>query len=116
VYTIVHEHFESVFNAVSASVAILRGFSEYYIDYLLFTNYDLLMTASQRTTDFNEETRQLILDAAFERFGHYGYNKTTMVEIAQDVGMSAANLYRYFENKQEITEYNKMNLSCQDQM
>ena len=60
------------------------------------------MATPQRTTDLNEETRQLILDAAFERFGHYGYNKTTMVEIAQDVGMSAANLYRYFENKQEI--------------
>jgi len=60
------------------------------------------MTAPQRTTDINEDTRQLILDAAFKRFGHYGYNKTTMVEIAQDVGMSAANLYRYFENKQEI--------------
>lgn len=60
------------------------------------------MATPQRNTDLNEEARQLILDAAFERFGHYGYNKTTMAEIAQDVGMSAANLYRYFENKQEI--------------
>jgi AcrR family transcriptional regulator len=60
------------------------------------------MTAAQRTADLNEETRQHILDAAFERFGHYGYNKTTMAEIARDAGMSAANLYRYFENKQEI--------------
>lgn len=39
---------------------------------------------------------------AEERFRHYGYRKTTMAEIAQDAGMSAANLYRYFRNKQDI--------------
>ena len=60
------------------------------------------MITSSHATDIDEETRQLILEAAFKRFGHYGYNKTTMVEIARDVDMSAANLYRYFENKQEI--------------
>ena len=60
------------------------------------------MTVSARATDINDETRQLILEAAFNRFGHYGYNKTTMAEIAQDADMSAANLYRYFESKQEI--------------
>ena len=55
-----------------------------------------------RAFDINENVRQQILEAAFTRFGHYGYNKTTMAEIADDAGMSAANLYRYFENKQEI--------------
>ncbi len=49
-----------------------------------------------------EQIRQLILDAAQNRFITYGYGKTTMVEIAQDSSMSAANLYRYFENKQDI--------------
>jgi AcrR family transcriptional regulator len=48
------------------------------------------------------ETRELIIDAANARFLHYGVNKTTMAEIADDVGMSAANLYRYFANKQDI--------------
>ncbi len=43
-----------------------------------------------------------ILDAAMERFQRYGYTKTTMVEIATDTRMSAANLYRYFRNKQDI--------------
>jgi AcrR family transcriptional regulator len=57
---------------------------------------------SSRVFDFNENVYQQILEAAFKRFGHYGYNKTTMAEIAEDTGMSAANLYRYFENKQEI--------------
>lgn len=51
---------------------------------------------------FPDETRQRILDAAGERFQQYGYNKTTMAEIAKDCGMSAANLYRYFENKLAI--------------
>ena len=48
------------------------------------------------------ETRERILDAADARFRRYGYTKTTMAEIANDTGMSAANLYRYFENKRDI--------------
>jgi AcrR family transcriptional regulator len=43
-----------------------------------------------------------ILKAAVNRFSEYGYNKTTMVEIAKDAGMSAANIYRYYKNKEEI--------------
>ena len=50
----------------------------------------------------SEEIRSRILDAARDRFRDYGYGKTTMAEIAEDVQMSAANLYRYFENKHDI--------------
>ncbi len=49
-----------------------------------------------------EDIRLGILDAAEARFRTYGLNKTTMAEIARDTGMSAANLYRYFKNKQDI--------------
>ena len=49
-----------------------------------------------------EEVRRRIVDAAEARFRFYGYRKTTMAEIAEDVDMSAANLYRYFEDKQDI--------------
>lgn len=49
-----------------------------------------------------DEIHAQILLAAQERFAQYGYNKTTMAEIAKDCGMSAANLYRYFENKLDI--------------
>ncbi len=49
-----------------------------------------------------EDIRVGILDAAEARFRVYGLNKTTMAEIAHDMGMSAANLYRYFRNKQDI--------------
>ncbi len=49
-----------------------------------------------------QDIRAGILDAAEARFRIYGVNKTTMAEIARDMGMSAANLYRYFRNKQDI--------------
>ena len=49
-----------------------------------------------------EQVRRRILDAAEARFRVFGYRKTTMAEIAEDVDMSAANLYRYFEDKQDI--------------
>ena len=49
-----------------------------------------------------QDIRSQIVEAAHSRFSHYGYGKATMAEIATDVGMSAANLYRYFKNKQEI--------------
>lgn len=52
--------------------------------------------------DSTEETQARILDAADVRFQQYGYNKTTMAEIASDCQMSAANLYRYFESKLDI--------------
>lgn len=55
-----------------------------------------------KATEDQAETRARILDAAEARFRTYGYGKTTMAEIATDVSMSAANLYRFFENKLDI--------------
>ena len=49
-----------------------------------------------------EQKREDILKAAEERFRTYGFNKTTMAEIAKDCDMSAANLYRFFQNKLDI--------------
>lgn len=49
-----------------------------------------------------EEISKQILDAAEARFRTYGFGKTTMAEIASDIDMSTANLYRYFENKLAI--------------
>jgi len=50
----------------------------------------------------SRDIRTRILEAAETRFRRLGFGKTTMAEIAGDVGMSAGNLYRYFENKEEI--------------
>ena len=49
-----------------------------------------------------EDIKELILEKAIDRFVRYGFGKTTMVEIAKDCGMSAGNLYRYFESKFDI--------------
>jgi AcrR family transcriptional regulator len=46
--------------------------------------------------------RDRIREAADARFRRHGFAKTTMAEIAADCGMSAANLYRYFESKSDL--------------
>ncbi len=49
-----------------------------------------------------DSVRSSILGAAKKRLLHYGYAKTTMAEIAADLGMSPGNLYRYFPGKIDI--------------
>ncbi len=43
-----------------------------------------------------------IIEAARVRFAHYGLSKTTMNEVASDIGMSKASLYYYFPDKERI--------------
>ncbi len=43
-----------------------------------------------------------ILDSAERLFRHYGYSKTNVADIARDLGMSPANIYRFFASKTEI--------------
>lgn len=50
------------------------------------------------------DPRVTILKAAANRILHYGYNKTTMSEIAADCGMSAGNIYRFYPSKIDIAE------------
>ena len=45
-----------------------------------------------------------ILDAAERLFRHYGYTKTNVADIARDLGMSPANVYRFFATKAAIHE------------
>lgn len=49
-----------------------------------------------------EENIARILNAAEKLFRHYGYSKTTVADIARDLGMSTANIYRFFGSKTEI--------------
>lgn len=48
------------------------------------------------------DVQSKILDAAERRFADYGYNKTTMSEIASDCDMSVGNLYRHYDSKSAI--------------
>ncbi len=47
-------------------------------------------------------TRERILEAAFARFAHYGFRRTSMEDIAVEAGVSRASLYLQFPNKEEI--------------
>ncbi len=50
----------------------------------------------------DEAKREAILNAARQRLSQYGVKKTTMQEIAEDVGIAVGTLYLYFKNKNEI--------------
>lgn len=49
-----------------------------------------------------QENVSRILDAAERLFRHFGYSKTNVADIARDLGMSPANIYRFFASKAEI--------------
>ena len=52
-----------------------------------------------------EETReQRILDAAQELITHYGYDKTTVSEIAEVAGVSKGTIYLHFDSKVDLFE------------
>jgi AcrR family transcriptional regulator len=48
--------------------------------------------------------RDQIVKAARECFAHYGYGKTTVSDLAREIGFSKAYIYRFFESKQAIGE------------
>ena len=51
-----------------------------------------------------EETYQLIIQVAERLFRHFGFEKTTVADIARELGMSPANVYRFFRAKSDIEE------------
>jgi AcrR family transcriptional regulator len=52
--------------------------------------------------ELQDVKKEKILEAAYQRFLHYGYSKTTMNEIAGDLSMSKALLYYYFPDKSQV--------------
>lgn len=54
--------------------------------------------------DPEHEMRRRILAATEARFRHYGYNKTTVADIASDLGVSTAYIYKFFASKLAICE------------
>lgn len=50
------------------------------------------------------EIRDQIVAAATEHFSHYGYEKTTVSDLAKAIGFSKAYVYKFFESKQAIGE------------
>jgi len=52
----------------------------------------------------DHERRDQIMAAAIEHFGHYGYKKTTMADLADAIGLSKAYIYKFFDSKKAIGE------------
>jgi AcrR family transcriptional regulator len=51
-----------------------------------------------------KDTRQRIVETAERLFRQLGFQKTTVADIARELGMSSANVYRFFGAKSEINE------------
>jgi AcrR family transcriptional regulator len=60
-------------------------------------------TAAPRRRDA-AKTRQLLLDAALQRFTRDGYSATTVRDIADDAGVNVALISRYFKSKEGLFE------------
>lgn len=52
----------------------------------------------------NKEREQRILDAAARLFMHYGYDKTTVSDIAEEAGVSKGAIYLHYESKDALFE------------
>jgi TetR/AcrR family transcriptional regulator, repressor for uid operon len=60
------------------------------------------LPASRRPQD--AERRERILEGAERAFVRHGFHAATMQHVADELGMSAGNLYRYFPSKEAIVE------------
>lgn len=52
----------------------------------------------------DHHVREQIVNAANEHFSHYGYEKTTVSDLAKAIGFSKAYIYKFFDSKQAIGE------------
>jgi AcrR family transcriptional regulator len=52
----------------------------------------------------DHEVRDQIVAAATEHFSRYGFEKTTVSDLAKTIGFSKAYIYKFFESKQAIGE------------
>jgi AcrR family transcriptional regulator len=59
------------------------------------------MKIREAQSNIRSKERQII-EAAQQRFGLYGVEKTSMREIADDLGISKASLYYYFPDKESL--------------
>ncbi|MBZ2166525.1 TetR/AcrR family transcriptional regulator [Methanobacterium spitsbergense] len=67
--------------------------------------------------EYKKIAKEKITKAAYNVFTNKGYHKTTMDDIANEVGVSKASLYSYFKSKEEILQTvtkENLNLSFTD--
>jgi AcrR family transcriptional regulator len=59
---------------------------------------------SKRTNGLADSRRRALLDAALAVFSRYGYQKTSMDEVARSAQLSRQGLYLHFATKEELSE------------
>ncbi len=69
------------------------------------------MNISTENRDFQTKCR--IVEAAEQLFKQIGFQKTTVADIAKKLGMSSANIYRFFDSKKAINESVALRLTCE---
>ncbi|MCA7014977.1 TetR/AcrR family transcriptional regulator [Dickeya dadantii] len=62
------------------------------------------VTESDNRGPAEHNVREQIVQAATEFFGLYGYEKTTVSDLAKSIGFSKAYIYKFFHSKQAIGE------------
>jgi len=65
---------------------------------------DSTSSAPQSRGPADHAVREQIVEAAGEHFSHYGYEKTTVSDLAKSIGFSKAYIYKFFDSKQAIGE------------
>ena len=65
---------------------------------------EITSTAPQSRGPADHNVREQILEAAGAHFSHYGYDKTTVSDLAKAIGFSKAYIYKFFDSKQAIGE------------
>lgn len=59
---------------------------------------------AQQNEEIRQQTRQQIVDSAFELFANEGYSKTSIAAVAKKAEISKGLIYHYFESKKAILE------------
>ena len=62
------------------------------------------MFDTRSKTSKGEQTRALILETALELFREHGYERTTMLAIADRGGLALGNAYYYFRSKEHLIQ------------
>lgn len=65
---------------------------------------EITSSAPQSRGPVDHSVREQIVEAAEEHFSHYGYEKTTVSDLARAIGFSKAYIYKFFDSKQTIGE------------
>jgi len=65
---------------------------------------EITSTAPQSRGPADHTVREQIVEAADEHFSRYGYEKTTVSDLAKAIGFSKAYIYKFFDSKQAIGE------------